>query len=116
MTLLVGIFYIICCEGLVLVIGGGLRCVSIFFSGSLSFLLNGCPTEEICFQKGIKQGYPLAQFLFLLFMEGLSSSLKKWVLDSVFQGFKMGSKGLEVSHFQYVNDTILVGCHLLRIF
>jgi hypothetical protein len=35
-------------------------------SGNMSVLVNGCATEEICIKRGLKQGDPLAPFLFLL--------------------------------------------------
>jgi hypothetical protein len=40
------------------------------FRGNLSVLVNGSPTEEINIQRGLKQGDPLAPFLFLLVVEG----------------------------------------------
>jgi len=40
------------------------------FCGNLSVLVNGSPTEEINIQRGLKQGDPLAPFLFLLVVEG----------------------------------------------
>jgi len=42
------------------------------FCGNLSVLVNGCPTKEVNIQRGLKQGDPLAPFLFLLVVEGLS--------------------------------------------
>lgn len=39
-------------------------------------LVNECQTEETSVQKGMKQGEPLAPFLFLLVVEDLNASLK----------------------------------------
>nr|KYP55804.1 LINE-1 reverse transcriptase isogeny [Cajanus cajan] len=41
-------------------------------TSSLSMLVNGSPTEEFYVEKGLKQGDPLALFLFLLVAEGLA--------------------------------------------
>jgi len=40
--------------------------------GSMSILVNGSPTEEISIQRGLKQGGPLAPFLFLMVAEKFS--------------------------------------------
>lgn len=41
------------------------------------FLVNGSPTEEIKLEKGLRQGDPLAHFLFLIVAEGLSGLMKR---------------------------------------
>ncbi|MCH84850.1 RNA-directed DNA polymerase (Reverse transcriptase) [Trifolium medium] len=42
-------------------------------NGNLSVLVNGFPTNQVNIQRGLKQGDPLAPFLFLLVMEGLTA-------------------------------------------
>jgi hypothetical protein len=75
----------------------------------MSVLINGSPSEEINIQRGLKQGDPLAPFLFLLVAEGLGGLMKKAVATSRFRGFQVGSSGFNVSHLQYANDTLCIG-------
>ncbi|MCH88112.1 LINE-1 reverse transcriptase like [Trifolium medium] len=79
------------------------------FNGNLTVLVNGCPTEEINIQRGLKQGDPLAQFLFLLVVEGLSGAIFRAEELGMFKGFKVGNNGLFVPHLQYADDTIFLG-------
>ncbi|MCI43960.1 putative non-LTR retroelement reverse transcriptase, partial [Trifolium medium] len=75
----------------------------------MSILVNGCPSEEINIQRGLKQGDPLAPFLFLLVAEGLGGLMKRAVELNRFRGFKVGSNGIMVSHLQYADDTLCIG-------
>jgi hypothetical protein len=79
------------------------------FAGSMSVLINGSPTEDINIQWGLKQGDPLAPFLFLLVAEGLGGLMKRAVELNRFRGFKVGSSEVVISHLQYADDTICVG-------
>jgi hypothetical protein len=75
----------------------------------MSILVNGSPTREINIQKGLKQGDPLAPFLFLLVAEGLGGVMRKTVELGLFRGFKVGSGDVLVSHLQYADDTLCIG-------
>lgn len=55
--------------------------------GSMSILVNGSPTEEINIQRGLKQGDPLAPFLFLMVAEGFSGLMRNAVSRNLFEGF-----------------------------
>jgi hypothetical protein len=79
------------------------------FAGNLSVLVNGSPTNEINIQRGLKQGDPLAPFLFLLVAEGLAGLMRSAVEKNLFKGFAVGSEGLEISHLQYADDTLCIG-------
>jgi hypothetical protein len=75
----------------------------------MSVLVNGSPTEEINIQRGLKQGDPLAPFLFLLVAEGLGGLMRRAVDLNLFSGFQVGREGVVVSHLQYVDDTLYIG-------
>ncbi|MCH79823.1 LINE-1 reverse transcriptase like [Trifolium medium] len=77
--------------------------------GSLSVLVNGCPTGEINIQRGLKQGDPLAPFLFLLVAEGFGGAMRRAVDINLFKGFRVGSGGPIISHLQYADDTLCIG-------
>jgi hypothetical protein len=75
-------------------------------SGKMSVLVNGSPTEEINIRRGLKQGDPLAPFLFLLVAEGLGSMMRQAVELISFAPFLVGRGELPVSHLQYADDTV----------
>jgi len=79
------------------------------FGGSMSILVNGSPTEEICIHRGLKQGDHLAPFLFLLVAEGFSGLMRNAVEANLFEGFRFGDSELVVSHLQYFDDTLCIG-------
>jgi len=75
--------------------------------GSMSILVNGSPTNEISIQKGLKQGNPLASFLFLLVAEGFSGLMQNVVSLNMFEDFQFSSENA-VSYLQYVDDTLCI--------
>jgi hypothetical protein len=79
------------------------------FGGNLSVLINGSPTREIRIHRGLKQGDPLAPFLFLLVAEGFGGAMKRAGDLGMFKGFKIGGDGPSISHLQYADDTLCIG-------
>jgi hypothetical protein len=79
------------------------------FGGNLSVLINGSLTREISIQRGLKQGDPLAPFLFLLVAEGFGGAMKRAGDLGLFKGFDIGGDGPSISHLQYADDTICIG-------
>jgi hypothetical protein len=75
----------------------------------LSVLVNRSPTLEINIQRGLKQGDPLALFIFLLVVEGFSGVMRKAVNLNLFEGFSLGRAPVVISHFQYADDTLCIG-------
>lgn len=73
-------------------------------------LVNGSPVPEFKMWKGLRQGDPLAPFLFLVVAEGLNGVLKKAVHLHKFTGFKLGSNSeVEVSMVRVADDTLFIG-------
>ncbi|MCH83902.1 cysteine-rich receptor-like protein kinase, partial [Trifolium medium] len=79
------------------------------FGGNLSVLVNGSPTGEINIQRGLKQGDPLAPFLFLLVAEGFGGVMRRAGELHLFKGFKVQNEGPMISHLQYADDTLCIG-------
>ncbi|GAU34179.1 hypothetical protein TSUD_162800 [Trifolium subterraneum] len=79
------------------------------FGGNLSVLVNGCPMGEINIQRGLKQGDPLAPFLFLLVAEGFGGAMRRAVEINLFKGFNISRDGPSISHLQYADDTLCIG-------
>jgi len=79
------------------------------FGGNMSILMSGSPTEEINVQRGLKQGDPLAPFLFLLMAEGFNGLMTNAVNRNLFRGFEVKRGGTVVSHLQYADDTLCIG-------
>lgn len=77
-------------------------------SGMASILVNGSPTSEFPFHCGLKQGDPLAPFLFILVMESLHLSFSRAVEAGLFKGIQIGSS-LKISHLFYADDAVFIG-------
>lgn len=75
----------------------------------MSILVNGSPTDEISIEKGLKQGDLLAPFLFLFVAEGFSGLMQNVVSLNMFEDYQFSSENVEVSHFQYADDTLCIG-------
>ncbi|GJW10407.1 RNA-directed DNA polymerase, eukaryota, reverse transcriptase zinc-binding domain protein [Tanacetum coccineum] len=73
-----------------------------------SIIINGSPTDEFQFGRGLKQGDPLSPFLFLLIMESLHISFQRVVDAGMFHGIDVGGL-VNLSHMFYADDAIFIG-------
>ncbi|GJS62333.1 RNA-directed DNA polymerase, eukaryota [Tanacetum coccineum] len=73
-----------------------------------SILINGSPTEEFQFFKGLKQGDPLSPFLFILIMESLHISFQRVIDEGLFTGINLNTT-VNLSHLFYADDVIFIG-------
>ncbi|GJX38590.1 RNA-directed DNA polymerase, eukaryota [Tanacetum coccineum] len=79
-----------------------------FTSSMASILVNGSPTSEFPFCCGLKQGDPLAPYLFILIMESLHISFSRVVDDGLFKGFQLHGS-VNISHLFYADDAMFIG-------
>ncbi|KAJ9564278.1 hypothetical protein OSB04_000244 [Centaurea solstitialis] len=78
-------------------------------TAKVSVLVNGSPTKEFSLGKGVRQGDPLAPFLFILAAEGLTVAMKEAQRANIFKGVRFNSMLDDVSIFQFADDAIFVG-------
>jgi hypothetical protein len=85
-----------------------MECVS---TASASVLVNGSPTDEFKFERGLRQGDPLSPFLFLIAAEGLNVMMNALVEAGLFSGYKVGDNNnlVSITHLQFADDTLLIG-------
>ncbi|GKA62641.1 RNA-directed DNA polymerase, eukaryota [Tanacetum coccineum] len=80
----------------------------IFSSVMASILINGSPSSEFPFFCGLKQGDPLAPYLFILIMESLHISFSRAVSDGFFKGIDIQGS-TSISHLFYADDAVFIG-------
>ncbi|GJS48998.1 RNA-directed DNA polymerase, eukaryota [Tanacetum coccineum] len=72
-----------------------------------SIIINGSPTDEFQFGRGLKQGDSVySPFLFLLIMESLHISFQRVVDAGMFHGIDVGGL-VNLSHMFYADDAVL---------
>ena len=77
-------------------------------SSTVSILVNGSPTKEFCPKKGLRQGDPMAPFLFLIVAEGLAGMVRQAVKKKLYYGVHVGSKAINVGLLQFADDTLFM--------
>jgi len=69
-------------------------------------LVNGSPTKEFLPKKGLRQGDPLALFLFLIVVDGLAGVSRMAVEKNLIDSLEIGREKVKVNMLQYVDDTL----------
>nr|GFC58758.1 RNA-directed DNA polymerase, eukaryota, reverse transcriptase zinc-binding domain protein [Tanacetum cinerariifolium] len=85
-------------------------------SGKASDLVNGSPTLEFQFYCGLKQGDPLAPYLFILIMESLHLSFARVIEAGFFKGVKISDSllGVGVSFDIIEVAAYSLGCSVMK--
>nr|XP_016485156.1 PREDICTED: uncharacterized protein LOC107805603 [Nicotiana tabacum] len=76
-----------------------------------SVLVNRSPVGFFSPEKGLRQGDPLSNFLFILAMDGLTQMMEKAKEMQWIQGFQVGRNpdiAVTISHLLYADDTLVL--------
>jgi len=74
----------------------------------VSVLVNRSPIKEFVPTRGLRQGDPMAPFLFLIVAEGLARLVRQAVKKNLYDGIKVGSNGTKVGLLQFGDDTLFL--------
>ncbi|KAJ0816203.1 putative RNA-directed DNA polymerase [Helianthus annuus] len=74
-----------------------------------SILVNGSPTKQFKFKRGLRQGDPLSPFLFVIAMEIISLLMNRACQTGLFKGCNLPNNGPIISHLCYADDVIFIG-------
>ena len=78
-------------------------------SASISILINGSPSNEFVPTRGLRQGDPLAPFLFNIVAEGLTGMMRTALYKGLYSSYLVGKQKVPVNILQYADDTVFVG-------
>jgi len=73
-------------------------------SSSMLVLVNGSPTQDFKPRKGLRQGDPLAPFLFLIVAEGLVGVVRKAI--EKLESLEIRDRSVKVNMLQYADDKV----------
>jgi len=69
-------------------------------------LVNRSPTQEFKPRKGLRQGDPLALFLFLIVAKGLVGFIREAIEKELFENVEIRGRSIKVNMLQYAHDTL----------
>jgi len=75
-------------------------------SATISVLVNRSSTKEFKRKRCLRQGDPLAPFLFLITVEGLAGLVRKASSFGVLEGVRVGGKGVVINLLQFADDKV----------
>nr|GFC24499.1 RNA-directed DNA polymerase, eukaryota [Tanacetum cinerariifolium] len=79
-------------------------------SSKASVLVNGSPTDEFTFHRGLRQGDLLSHFLFILMMESLHVLFQRLIDRGMFAPITVGNDNtVPISHLFYADDAMFIG-------
>ncbi|XP_057734548.1 uncharacterized protein LOC130949988 [Arachis stenosperma] len=76
-------------------------------SVSMSVLINGSPSKPFKMERGLRQGYSLSLFLFVLVVDVLHRMIGEAVRNGCISLLLVGRDNIELLYLQFTDDTIL---------
>lgn len=72
-------------------------------------MVNGGPSNFFQASRGLRQGDPLSQLLFIIVMEGLNKLIEKARTLQLLRGIEVGNFGpkIEITHLFFADDTLM---------
>ena len=77
-------------------------------SATISILINGIPSKEFAPTRGLRQGDPLAPFLFNIVAEGLTGMMRTALTKGFYRSYLVGKQKVPINILQYADDTVFV--------
>lgn len=81
----------------------------ILSSARASVLVNGSPSKEFQYERGVRQGDPLSPFIFIITMEAFTFFMNKGCELELFKGLKTPHNGPILTHLLYADDVMVIG-------
>ncbi|KAJ9542203.1 hypothetical protein OSB04_028709 [Centaurea solstitialis] len=78
-------------------------------TAKVSVLINGTPTKQFALEKGVRQGDPLSQYLFIIATEGLVVALKEASDIGLLPGIKLPNNGPTIASLYFADDALFLG-------
>jgi hypothetical protein len=82
-------------------------------STSLAVLINGSPSSFFHPSRGLRQGFPLSPFIFMLVVDGLSRIILQAHGRNLIKGINV-ALDVTLTHLLFVDDVIIFGAGMIQ--
>ena len=76
-------------------------------TASMSLIINGSPSTPFRLQRGLRYGYPLSPFIFLLIAEFFDKIVLYTKVFGYVEGIGVGRQHVELLHLQFADNTLV---------
>eukprot|EP00253_Pinus_taeda_P031697 PITA_31697 len=90
------------------------RIYSMISTPLFSILVNGAPFPTFRSSQGLRHGYPISPFRFIIAVEGLSHAIEVEKLQNDLKGIQIIGPNISVTHQQFLDDNLLYGEAMVR--